>query len=147
MDRIDLWQHRAAAATNVREPKRRERSLSDNQALKQWFLVRAEALSEQPEVFRCQAVTQLISEMVAFEVRAEAEVFQAAYGDSSGQKYWDAHLSEAIRDPANVLGTKDLLGHESFAPTEKYYIMTQSRLAGHALARAVDNLRKGPAVS
>jgi len=70
--------------------------LSDDQALKERFLVRAEALSEQPEVFRCQAVTQLISEMVAFDVRAEAEVFQAAYGDSSGQKYWEAHLSEAI---------------------------------------------------
>jgi len=96
MDRIDLWRHRVAAATNVREPKRRARSLSDGQALKQRFLVRAEALSEQPEVFRCQGVTQLFSEMAAFEVRAEAEVFQAAYGDSSGQKYWDAHLSEAI---------------------------------------------------
>jgi hypothetical protein len=96
MDRIDLRQHRVAAATNVPEPKRRARSLSDNQALKQRFLVRAEALSEQPEEFRCKAVTQLIGEMVAFDVRAEGEVFQAAYGDSSGQKYWDAHLSEAI---------------------------------------------------
>jgi len=53
----------------------------------------------------------------------------------------------SIRDPANVRGTKDLLGHASFAPTEKHYIMTHSRLAGHALARAIDNVRKGPAVS
>jgi hypothetical protein len=94
MDRIDLRRHGVAAATNVREPKRRARNLSEE--LKQRFLFRAEALSDQPEVFRCQGVTQLISEMVAFGVRAEAEVFQAAYGDSSGQKYWDAHLSEAI---------------------------------------------------
>jgi site-specific recombinase XerD len=38
----------------------------------------------------------------------------------------------------NVRGVKDLLGHASFATTEKYYIMSQSRLAGRVLARAVD---------
>jgi site-specific recombinase XerD len=48
----------------------------------------------------------------------------------------------SIRDPANVRGAKDLLGHASFATTEKYYIMTQSRLAGHALARAIGNVGK-----
>lgn len=53
----------------------------------------------------------------------------------------------SIRDPANVRGSKDLLGHASFATTEKYYIMAQSRLAGRALARTIDNVRKGPAVS
>jgi len=41
------------------------------------------------------------------------------------------------RDPANVRGAKDLLGHASFGTTEKYYIMAQSRLAGRALARTV----------
>ena len=35
--------------------------------------------------------------MVAFGVRAEAKIFEAAYGDPSGQKYWDAHISEPIR--------------------------------------------------
>ena len=70
--------------------------MGDDQALKRQFLVRAKALSEQPEVFRCVAVTQLIGETVAFGVRAEAEVFQAVYGDPGGQKYWEAHLSEAI---------------------------------------------------
>jgi hypothetical protein len=66
-----------------------------DQALKRQFLVRAKALCEQPEVFRCVAVTQLIGEMVAFGVHAEAEVFQAVYGDPIGRK-WEAHLSEAI---------------------------------------------------
>ena len=47
----------------------------------------------------------------------------------------------SVQDPANVLGSKDLLGHASFATTEKYYIMAQSRLAGRALARAIDGLQ------
>jgi integrase/recombinase XerD len=47
------------------------------------------------------------------------------------------------RDPANVRGAKDLLGHASFDTTEKYYIMAQSRIAGHALARAIGNTVKG----
>jgi len=46
------------------------------------------------------------------------------------------------RDPVNVRGAKDLLGHASFATTEKYYIMAQSRLAGRALARTIENFRK-----
>jgi hypothetical protein len=36
----------------------------------------------------------------------------------------------SIHDPVNVRGVKDLLGHASFATTEKYYIMAQSRLGG-----------------
>jgi integrase/recombinase XerD len=48
----------------------------------------------------------------------------------------------SIRDPANVLGAKDLLGHASLSITEKHYIMAQSRLAGRVLARAVDAARK-----
>lgn len=47
----------------------------------------------------------------------------------------------SIQDPANVRGVKDLLGHGSFASTEGSYIMAHSRLAGRALARAVDRLR------
>jgi integrase/recombinase XerD len=51
----------------------------------------------------------------------------------------------SVQDPVNVRGVKDLLGNVSFATTEKYYIMTQSRLAGRALARAIDDLRsEGP---
>jgi integrase len=46
------------------------------------------------------------------------------------------------RDPVNVKGVKDLLGHASFGTTDKHYIMGQSRLAGRALARAVDTVRK-----
>jgi integrase/recombinase XerD len=55
--------------------------------------------------------------------------------------FWSA------RDPANVRGVKDLLGHASFATTEKHYIMAQSRLAGRALARAIGNVGKRPAAS
>ncbi len=48
----------------------------------------------------------------------------------------------SIHDPANVRGVKDLLGHVSFDTTEGYYIMGQSRIAGRALARAMDMIRK-----
>src|SRR5262245_3915489 len=67
-------------------------------ALKQRFLDRAKALSDPnlAEVFRCPQVTLLICETVAFGVRAEAEIFQAAYGDPGGRKYWEAHLSEPM---------------------------------------------------
>ena len=67
-------------------------------ALKQEFLDRAKALFDPnlAEVFRCPQVTLLICETVAFGVRAEAEIFQAAYGDPGGRKYWDAHLSEPV---------------------------------------------------
>jgi integrase len=53
----------------------------------------------------------------------------------------------SIKDPANIRGAKDLLGHSSFATTEKDYIMARSRLAGRALARVIDDLGKGPMVS
>jgi integrase/recombinase XerD len=46
------------------------------------------------------------------------------------------------QDPVNVRGVKDLLGHASFGTTEKHYIMAQSRLAGRALAQAIDTVRK-----
>jgi integrase/recombinase XerD len=52
--------------------------------------------------------------------------------------FWSTH------DPVNVRGAKDLLGHASFGTTEKYYVMGQSRLAGRALARAVDMVRTRP---
>lgn len=48
----------------------------------------------------------------------------------------------SIRDPVNVRGAKDLLGQATFGITEKHYIMAQSRLAGRALAHAVDAARK-----
>jgi integrase len=52
----------------------------------------------------------------------------------------------SCRDPANVRGVKDLLGHASFSTTEKHYIMAQSRVAGRALARAIGaaHLRGAP---
>ena len=45
------------------------------------------------------------------------------------------------QDPVNVRGVKDLLGHASFGTTEKHYIMAQSRLAGRALAAAINAAR------
>jgi integrase len=50
--------------------------------------------------------------------------------------FWSSH------DPVNVRGSKDLLGHASFTMTERHYIMAQSRLAGRALALAIDAARK-----
>ena len=71
--------------------------MNEDRALEQQFLDRAKALTNVAEVFRCFQVTMLICDMVAFGVRAEAKIFEAAYGEPSGQKYWDAHLSEPIR--------------------------------------------------
>ena len=51
----------------------------------------------------------------------------------------------SVRDPVNVRGVKDLLGHATFAPTEQYYIMAQSRMAGRALARAIEDLEAAAA--
>src|SRR3984893_8600498 len=48
----------------------------------------------------------------------------------------------SIRDPANVRGAKDLLGHYSLGTMDKHYIIAQSRVAGRVLARAVDAARK-----
>jgi integrase len=49
----------------------------------------------------------------------------------------------SIQDPVNVRGVKDLFGHASFEKTtEKHYMMGQSRLAGRALAKAIDT--RGP---
>jgi integrase len=45
------------------------------------------------------------------------------------------------QDPVNVRGVKDLLGQASFGTTEKHYIMAQSRLAGRALAAAINAAR------
>ncbi len=47
----------------------------------------------------------------------------------------------SIHDPKNIRAGKDLLGHRSFGTTEKFYIMTQSRVAGRILANAWDKLR------
>jgi integrase len=50
----------------------------------------------------------------------------------------------SIRDPKNVRGSKDLLGHAKFDTTERYYVMSQSRQAGRAFARAVAKVRRTP---
>lgn len=49
----------------------------------------------------------------------------------------------SIEDPENVRGVKDLLGHASFEKTtEAHYLTGQTRLAGRALARAIDAATK-----
>jgi len=70
--------------------------IDDDQAWKRRVLLRAEALSKKSEVFRSLDVTQLICETVAYGLPAEAEIFQAAYGDPSGREYWNSLLSEPI---------------------------------------------------
>ena len=47
----------------------------------------------------------------------------------------------SVRDPKNVRGVKDLLGHAQFETTERYYVMSQSRQAGRAFARVVAKVR------
>ena len=45
-----------------------------------------------------------------------------------------------VEDPGNVRGLKDLLGHASYdKTTETHYVMGQSRIAGRALAKAIDS--------
>ena len=45
----------------------------------------------------------------------------------------------SIEDPENIRGLKDLLGHASFdKTTEAHYIISQSRIAGRALAKAIE---------
>jgi integrase/recombinase XerD len=45
----------------------------------------------------------------------------------------------SIQDPVNVRGVKDLMGHASYdKTTEKHYVMGQSRIAGRALAKAIE---------
>ena len=45
----------------------------------------------------------------------------------------------SIEDPENIRGTKDLLSHASYdKTTETHYVMGQSRIAGRALASAID---------
>ena len=45
----------------------------------------------------------------------------------------------SIEDPENVRGLKDLLGHASFDKTTGvHYIISQSRMAGRALAKAIE---------
>lgn len=45
-----------------------------------------------------------------------------------------------VHAPENARAAKDLLGHATFATTEKHYIAAQSRIAGRALAAAVRRL-------
>jgi hypothetical protein len=53
--------------------------------------------NELREVFRCQEVTQQLCDMLALGCRAEAEIFEGAYGDPRGRQYWGALLSEPVR--------------------------------------------------
>lgn len=49
----------------------------------------------------------------------------------------------SIQDPVNVRGVKDLAGHASYdQTTNRYYVKGQSRLAGRALAKAIDAIEQ-----
>jgi integrase len=72
----------------------------------------------------------------AFGFPVNLHRFRAAAG-----AFWSSH------DASNVRGVKDLLGHASFDTTEGHYIMTRSRIAGRALARAIGNAGKREAGS
>jgi integrase/recombinase XerD len=63
---------------------------------------------------------------VAFGIPVNLHHFRSAAGS-----FW------SMRDPANVIGVKDLLGHVGFDTTEKHYIAAQTRLAGRALAEVL----------
>jgi hypothetical protein len=64
--------------------------------LKDEYVARAKALSTLPEVYRGPLLTSLFAEALAIGIRAEAEFFLAAYGDSIGREYWYVQLSEPI---------------------------------------------------
>jgi integrase len=70
-------------------------------------------------------ISETVSERtrVAFGFRVNLHRFRHA-----AATFW------SIRDPKNVSGAKDLLGHVSFGMTEKHYNMAQSRIAGRVLA-------------
>ena len=61
--------------------------MNEDRALEQQFLDRAKALTNVAEVYRCLQVTMLICDMVAFGVRAEAKIFEAAYGELDPSGY------------------------------------------------------------
>jgi hypothetical protein len=41
-------------------------------------------------------VKELMRDAAADEISTEAEIFEHAYGDPSGKKYWETHLSELL---------------------------------------------------
>jgi integrase len=47
----------------------------------------------------------------------------------------------AEHDPKNVRGSADLLGHTSLRTTQRHYNMASARLAGRAVARAIDAVK------
>jgi hypothetical protein len=64
--------------------------------LRNEVLARAKSLSNLPEVYRAPRLILLLAEVLAIGIRAEAECFLAAYGDSTGKGYWYVQLSEPI---------------------------------------------------
>jgi excisionase family DNA binding protein len=69
-----------------------------SEARKRRILACAAALCSQPEGVRCEHVTELIR--MGRGINIEREIFEAAYGDPRGRKYWEAHLSKGLTDEA-----------------------------------------------
>ena len=68
-------------------------------------------------------------------MRAIVPLRRRTLGGHAAASFWSIH------DPINVRGAKDLLVQAIFAMTEKHYIMTQSRLAGRALAQMIESVK------
>jgi hypothetical protein len=60
------------------------------------FLDQAKSFAGLDEVYRSAQVTLLLNNALPFEPRLEAKIFEAAYGDRSGRKYWETQLSEPV---------------------------------------------------
>jgi hypothetical protein len=63
---------------------------------KEQILARAAAVSSLQEGIRCERVQELMGDAAAYGINLEAEIFEHAYGERSGQKYWETHLSEIL---------------------------------------------------
>jgi hypothetical protein len=87
----------------------------DPAAAKQRIIDEARDKRELPEHVRYLVVTELVSRAAFFEVPAEAEILEAAYGDPTGKDYWKVYLSE----PLSVVIVAHLFaGHSASNPQE-----------------------------
>jgi Bacterial regulatory proteins, gntR family len=104
------------------------------QASKRQILARAAALSSLPEGLRCEGVKELMRGAIANGLRIEEEIFQAAYGDPRGQKYWESHLSErlSVDSIADLLSAhlqdQDLEESKSAIVSALNYALTNSEI-------------------
>lgn len=58
------------------------------------LLLFAKSLNQRPEIIRTLHVTKILCDAVALRVATREEVFEAAYSDRAGRKYWEAYLAQ-----------------------------------------------------